>query len=97
MPPFLAQLLDDPYDAVRLVAGRSLKAIPAFHDFKYDPISPPRTRRDVQLRAMALWDRTRDRTGPPDPRLLMGDAGVNVEAVLQLLKQRDNRRILMRE
>ena len=30
MAPFLAQLLDDPYDAVRFSAGRVVEALPGF-------------------------------------------------------------------
>lgn len=98
MAPYVAQLLDDPYDAVRLLASRSLRTLPAFGDFQYDAIAPSRVRREAQLRAMAVWDRTRIRPGRPDPQLLLtGDAGVDVEAVLRLLKQRNTRPVLLRE
>ena len=35
MLPHLAQLLDDPYDAVRFIAGRSLGTLPEFGSFQY--------------------------------------------------------------
>src|SRR5205823_2491003 len=39
MPPYLSLLLDDPYDAVRFIAGRSLRSLPAFAEFSSDPVA----------------------------------------------------------
>src|SRR5262249_19659675 len=36
MPPFLAGLLDDPYDAVRFIAGKSLHTLPSNAPIAYD-------------------------------------------------------------
>ena len=44
MAPYLAQLLDDPYDAVRFIAGRSLRTLPGFEAFEYDFVAGPTTR-----------------------------------------------------
>jgi predicted CXXCH cytochrome family protein len=38
---YLAELLDDPYDAVRYIAGRSIRQHPGFEDFSYDYIVEP--------------------------------------------------------
>jgi hypothetical protein len=47
---------------------------------------------------MALWDGSRRRPGRAEAQLLMTSAGdVNIETVLRLLKERDNRRMLLRE
>jgi hypothetical protein len=47
---------------------------------------------------MATWDRVRSRPARPAPELLIGnDGNVEIASVLRLLKQRDNRRILLRE
>ena len=40
MAPHLAQLLDDPYDAVRFVAARSMRTLPGFSGFTFDFIAP---------------------------------------------------------
>ena len=98
MAPFLAQLLDDPYDAVRLGAARSLQALPGFASIAADAAAAPADRRDAQRRTMAAWDRVRAGAPRPAPELLMtADGGLDVPRVLALLKGRDNRRMLLRE
>jgi hypothetical protein len=98
MPPHLATLLDDPYDAVRFIAERSLRSLPGFGTLQYDFVAPQKERYQAQLRTMATWDRSRSRPGRTDAHLLMTSQGsVDVEGVLRLLKERDNRRVLLRE
>lgn len=97
MAPHLARLLDDPYDAVRLGAARSLGALPGFDQFAVDVAAPPAARRQAQLQVMTLWNRTRARTGAV-PELLQTDTGdVDVPRVLAVVQQRDNRPMLLRE
>jgi hypothetical protein len=99
MLPHLAQLLDDPYDAVRYIAGRSLRTLPAFAAFDDDFAAPADRRRDAQRRVMGVFSQTRSRLPRPgDPRLLLtADADVNVAETLRLLKMRNNRPVLLRE
>jgi hypothetical protein len=97
MAPHLAQLLDDPYDAVRFVGARSLRTLPGFADFAYDLFSAPTDRRQAQLTTMRIWDRTR-RTHDFEAALLFTPAGdVDIPRVLELVKGRSTRRVLMRE
>jgi hypothetical protein len=64
----------------------------------YDFVAPSPVRRKSQLQTMALWDRSRPRPGRPEAQLLMTGAGdINIDMVLRLLKERDNRRMLLRE
>ena len=72
MAPHLAQLLDDPYDAVRFGAARSMRTLPGFGGFTFDFIAPSQSRREAQLRTMATWDRVRSRPARPAPQLLLG-------------------------
>ena len=98
MAPYLAELLDDPYDAVRYIAGRSLRSLPGLSALEYDFVAPPRVRFQAQLRTMALWDKARGAPPRSDPHLLYGrDGSVNIEQVQRLLKARDTRRVLLRE
>ena len=98
MAPFLAELLNDPYDAVRFIAGRSLATLPPFSEVSYDFVAPPAARYQAQLRAMTVWDRTRGEPRRRDAAVLMTKEGsVDVNAVLRLLKERSNRRVLLRE
>jgi hypothetical protein len=96
--PYLAQLLDDPYDAVRFGAWRTLRGIPGFGGIDYDFVAPSDARRQAQLRTMAAWDRVRHASPRGDAELLMKtDGSLDIEAVLALLEQRNNRRMLLRE
>jgi hypothetical protein len=98
MAPFLAQLLDDPYDAVRIGAARSVRTLPGFGSFSIDLVSDRQERRQAQLRTMATWDRTRTHPGRTEGALLMTGAGtVDIPRVLSLLRQRDNHAMLLRE
>ena len=93
MPPYLSVLLNDPYDAVRFIAYRSLRSQPGFGDFTYDFVGPAQERGSDGVRAMNTWrsSRTVART---DPALLLDAEGwLNVDAVLKLLHQRDDRRV----
>jgi len=52
----LAELLDDPYSAVRFVAHRSLRTLPGFANYDYDFLAPPAERREHKqaVRRLAL-------------------------------------------
>ena len=52
----LAELLDDPYSAVRFVAHRSLRTLPGFGNYDYDFLAPPAERRQHrdEVRRLAL-------------------------------------------
>ena len=98
MAPYLAQLLNDPYDAVRFIAARSLRTLPGFTALQYDFIAPERQRRDAQLRAMAIWDRGRVADRRTEPQLLIDGRGdLRVSELLRLIGERDASRVLLRE
>lgn len=99
MAPFVAQLLDDSYDAVRFSAGRTLKALPGFDSIEYDFVAGPRTRRQVQLQVMRRWDEVRRHSAAPPggPVLLASDGGLMVDEMRRLIARRDHRRMLLRE
>ena len=99
MAPFLAPLLDDPYDAVRFVASRSLRALPGFGALEYDFVAPVPVRNAAQRMTMSLWDRVRSGPNPrSDPQLLLdAKGGLRVDEVLRLLRDRNTRRVLLRE
>ena len=96
--PHLATLLDDPYDAVRFIAIRSLKTLPGFGGLQYNFVAPSQDRRQAQLRTMAAWDRAKASAGAmPTQTLVRADRSLDVEKVLRLLKSRNTRRVLLRE
>ena len=99
LAPFLAELLNDPYPAVRFVAYRSLRRLPSYDDIPYDFVGTAdqrtRSRRDVLDRWLRVdADRT-DRTGPAV--LIDADGGLDEAAVERLLRQRDDRPVYLAE
>ncbi|MQA29510.1 MAG: C cytochrome precursor [Luteitalea sp.] len=98
MAPYLAQLLNDPYDAVRFIADRSLRSLPGFASMQYEFTAPEAQRRDAQSRAMTIWDRERLRERRTESHLLLDSRGeLRVPDLLRLIGQRNSRRMLLRE
>lgn len=62
--PLLAELLDDPYAAVRFVAHRSLRSLPGYADFSYDFVAPPAERKAARERASSLAAKAPQRIDP---------------------------------
>jgi hypothetical protein len=85
--PFLAQLLDDPYAAVRCVAERSSKInglpLPENYDYTIDPRTRPLVHQELQKRWQELMTNSAAK-----PQLKQFEA---------LARQRDNRRVRLRE
>ncbi len=98
MAPLLAQLLDDPYDAIRIVAHRSLMKLPGFARFEYDFLKPARSRRIATERAVAVW---RTAIEPavelPSQLLFKPDGSFRDDLLLPLLRNRDSSRIIISE
>jgi hypothetical protein len=99
LAPYLALFLDDPYDAVRYIASRSLRSLPEFRGFAYDYVAPPAARAAMRIRAMQTWRDTRrdaDRRGRTE-LLMNADGTFMADAVNRLVRERNNRRVVYRE
>jgi len=96
---YLAQLLNDPYDAVRFIAYRSLRSLPGLAEFKYNFVAPPKERFEKTTEAVDLWWRTLslvDRR--TDPQLLFDNEGSPREDLANRLgRQRDDRPVILKE
>jgi hypothetical protein len=98
MGPFLAELLNDRYDAVRSIAYGSLRTLPGFGSFTYDFVARPDQRLADAVRAMKIWQSAPRRNRRADRALLFrSEDYVDVDAVARLLRERDERPILLRE
>lgn len=97
MGVFLGQLLDDPYDAVRFIAYRSLHTLPGYEEFTYDFVGPAEQRHAAAVRAGQMW--MRSKTGRPtgEPILISPDGKLRVDVIQRLQQQRDDRPIMLRE
>jgi predicted CXXCH cytochrome family protein len=89
-PPFLGQLLQDPYSAVRKVACDALAGFPDFSDFSCDflaeAVERKRLHAEVTSRFLARSDRRRE------PSLLFDATGaLDEERIRALLRTRNDR------
>lgn len=93
----LAELLVDPYDAVRFIAHRSLRTLPAFARFRYDFVGPPRAQSAARERALAVWRRAALGSAARSD-LLLGPGPTRRETeIARLLRQRDDRPVRLQE
>jgi len=102
IPPILAQLLDDPYAAVRCVAERSLKRVaPALVPAGYDYTVAPESRPSVQGPVLERWSRelstTPDRSLPATTLVRWNDPTAMQDGFQQLTRKRDQRPVRLRE
>jgi hypothetical protein len=90
--PWLALAMDDPYDAVRFIAGRSLRTLPGYAGFAFDSVPAAETREpsiDSVLSALPAGDAFGRR-----PQLALHDDGRPREDVTaRLAAARDDRPI----
>ncbi len=97
--PFVAELLVDPYAAVRFMSARSLESLNAQLDSSYNFIAPEKERQLHRDRIVNAWQRV-ERVQYPDrhDRLLLDSTGIpKRNEVDRLLQLRDNRRIVIAE
>ncbi|TWT38484.1 cytochrome c3 family protein [Blastopirellula retiformator] len=98
MAPFVAQLLDDPYAAVRFVAGRTVEQLPGYADFAYDSLASEAA---LQERAAALLRQWNEAAKPESIRraeLLINAEGKLDEDQIELLRLfRDERPVNLAE
>ncbi len=98
MPPYLGQLLLDPYDTVRFISHKALRKVPGFEDFEWDYEAP---RED---RSAAFRKRYEEWAGSPASRLkenrelLVGEDGrVDETKFNYYLRRRDDRAMFLME
>jgi len=99
MVPVLAQLLEDPYAAVRYVAGRSLVQVPGFEGFEVFHLAGPDVLRGKGQEALARWRALSPASGrAPGEAVLIGqDGALDRRRFDDLLAERDDRRVVRNE
>ncbi len=103
LAPFTAQLLDDPYGVVRYIAARSLRTLPRFEAFDYDFLAPPDDLTQRKETVVAHWQSawstlsSEDDTRRANRILLDPQDGFMRQAAAELLRQRDNRPVVIKE
>ena len=101
LPPYLFQAMVDPYDAVRLVAYRSLRTLPGYEEVAYDFVAGHEQRRRSLGEASRIFERDRSsrlRNSDEAARVLFRATGeVDYQAFGGFLEQRDHRSMMLRE
>jgi hypothetical protein len=85
--PFLAYLLEDPYPAVRLIASRSLRADETFTDLDFNFVGPPADLAAVKQRVLRDWPRG----SSAGSQILLNESGLQRDAVVELIRHRNDR------
>jgi hypothetical protein len=99
MAPFLGQLLEDPYDAVRFIAYRSLRSQPGFRELTNDFRLPPEERGEQVRKANEIWASqiAKVEHASGEPILINTDGSVQWEIFRRLLANRDETRVFLGE
>jgi len=96
MEPFLLLGLNDPYDAVRIVAGKSMKSLPERTSLEIDPLAPARQRMEAFNQSIELIDKNAELQ--PRPQVLVDENGhFDFPRVRGYLEKRNHRHIYLRE
>ena len=93
MAPYLAELLLDPYEAVRIIAERSLRTLPGYETFRHNLIGTPEERGTTNSAALDAWKKSGD---PVAVRrrsrvLIAGDGTLMAKVYARVRKMRNNR------
>ena len=100
MAPFLAELLTDPYPAVRYIAYQSLKKLPGYLDLDYDFTAPSEQRNKARQTVIQQWEQEQKGTHFREPQeflLLKQDGGVDRDRLTRLILKRDHRPVFLVE
>ncbi len=97
--PFFAELLVDPYPAVRFMAYHSLKTIPGYETWEYNFLDPERERIRHKVALLEYWyERWKKKPHRSGEALLIDAEGrINWPEFDRLLKNRDHREISISE
>lgn len=97
MALYLTELMFDDYDAVRYIAGRSLRSIEGFEDVSHDHLRILDRRDEVMGQVWGIWQ-SQVKTMPTDSVLLFNkDGGLRFDLFQYLRQNRDNREMVITE
>jgi len=98
MTPHLLELLNDPYEAIRFIAYRSLRQISGYETLEYNYLDSREERIKFALPLLQSWQASQVSRQRRDPELLVGnDGNLLFDEFRRILNQRDNRPIFLRE
>ena len=98
MVPHLAELLTDPYEAIRYIAYRSIVSLPHVSSFDYDYVASREERIQRVLPVLQTWQESDLSRHRREPELLVDrDGRLRTDVMRRLFDQRDTRGLFLRE
>ena len=99
LAPYLGQLLEDPYPAIRYIAYRSLRRLPGFQNLPYDYIGSSAQFATAHQQVDSIWQKGRPTQPTPARELILMKPNLNLDrdAFNRLLRQRDDHPMDMHE
>lgn len=98
MARYLTHLLTDPYDVVRYIAGKSLKAIKEFRDLEYDYVADIADRLSAQADAIKRWNVKSENHQSTGEQILIDSEGkLLIQQFRELASQRDDKPMFLNE
>lgn len=98
LPPYLSELLVDPYPAVRLIAERSLRTLSGYESFRHRLDSTSDLAERAKAAALTVWTDGSGATARVRPEVLIQSGGVlDQDAFEKILKRRNNKKIRLVE
>ena len=98
MVPHLSELLNDPYEAVRYIAYRSLRSLPSYAEFDYDYLAQQPERVEKVVPILQAWRASVVASQRQEAELLIDANGnLQTDVMRRLFDLRDNRRLFLRE
>ena len=93
----LKELLNDPYEAIQIIAIKSFRNIPATAGISFDILNAGASLKEVTDIAIRQWQDRDSELNPDSAVLTNPDGTFSVDGLRQLLNQRDDRQILLAE
>ncbi|MGK0204371.1 MAG: formate-dependent nitrite reductase cytochrome c552 subunit [Planctomycetota bacterium] len=98
LAPYLAELLVDPYPAVRIIAERSLRTLPSYETFRHRLDTTPDLRQRAKADALTKWTDAGGAKKQARPAVLIKpDGSLQTDEFGKLLKRRNNKKIRLVE
>lgn len=94
--PFVGQLLQDPYGAIRLVADTALHALPGFEEFEFSAVDETLDRSQAVSDVVSQWEFAVQHE-PSEQKLIDQHGKVNQAGLDRLLRDRDDTHIFINE
>jgi hypothetical protein len=96
--PYLLELMLDPYDAVRIIAFRSLRTLPGFDGAAFDELASPEARAEAARSIRDRWASSSGTSHGRGERTLFDERGrLDQREVARLAAQRDDRPLNLAE